>query len=182
MSDLPPSLPRSGGLFVGRLVCENGIGILTEALDLYPGARVDVIGAGPEESRLRTHARVRLLGRVGPAEVQERMRGAAYLVMPSLAYEALPRPLIEAFAHALPVIASRQGALAELVEPGRNGLLFEPGSARDLARRLAWAEAFPEKMRQMGECARADYESRFIAEWSYPKLFGERRRGERASR
>lgn len=173
---------RSGALFVGRLVAENGVGTLLEALDLYPGARLDVIGAGPEEARLRVHPHVRVLGRVGPGEVQERMRGAAYLVMPSLAYEALPRPLVEAFSNALPVVASRQGALAELIEPGRNGLLFEPGSARDLARRLAWAEAFPEKMRQMGECARADYEARFIGDWSYQKLFGERRRSIRASR
>jgi hypothetical protein len=34
-------------------------------------------------------------------------------------------------------------------------------------------------MRQMGECARADYEARFIATWSYPTLFGERRRSAR---
>ena len=47
-------------------------------------------------------------------------------------------------------------------EPGRNGLLF------------------PEKMRQMGECARADYLARFISSWSYPTLFGERRRSARA--
>ncbi len=174
--------PRAGGLFVGRLDAESGTGTLLEALDLYPGARVEVIGAGPEEPRLRAHPRVRLLGRVGPAEVQERMRAAAYLVMPSLAYEATPRPLIEAFASGLPVLASRLGALAELIEPGRNGLLFDPGSARDLARRLAWAEAFPEKMRQMGECARADYESRFIGDWSWQKLYGERRRAIRVSR
>jgi glycosyltransferase involved in cell wall biosynthesis len=172
---------RSGGLFVGRLVAEGGLGTLLEALDLYPGARVDVIGAGPEEPRLAQHARVRLLGRASPSEVQERMRRAAYLVLPSLSYEALPRPLIEAYANALPVIASRLGTLAELVEPGRNGLLFEPGSGRDLARRLAWAEAFPEKMRQMGECARADYEARFVADWSYQRLFGERRRAARVS-
>src|ERR687896_2461793 len=171
---------RGGGLFVGRLIAENGIGTLAEALDLYPGARIEVIGAGPEEARLAGHERVRILGRVGPAEGQERMRAAAYLVLPSLSYEALPRPLVEAFANALPVIASRIGRLAEIVEPGRNGLLFEPGSARDLARRLAWAEAFPEKMRQMGECARADYEARFIADWSYQRLFGERRRAARA--
>jgi len=174
--------PRGGALFVGRLDAESGIGLLLEALELYPGARLEVIGAGPEEPRLHGHARVRLLGRVGPAEVQDRMRAAAYLVMPSLAYEATPRALIEAFANGLPVLASRLGALAELVEPGRNGLLFEPGSARDLARRLAWAEAFPEKMRQMGECARADYESRFIGDWSWQKLYGERRRGIRAAR
>ena len=171
--------PRAGGLFVGRLDAESGTGTLLEALDLYPGTRVEVIGAGPQEPRLRGHPRVRLLGRVGPAEVQERMRAAAYLVMPSLAYEATPRPLIEAFANGLPVLASRLGALAELVEPGRNGLLFEPGSARDLARRLAWAEAFPERMRQMGECAKADYRARFVADFSYPRLFGERRRAAR---
>jgi glycosyltransferase involved in cell wall biosynthesis len=167
---------RSGGLFVGRLVAENGIGTLVEALDLYPGAHIDVIGAGPEEARLAGHACIGILGRVGPAEVQERMRAAAYLVLPSLSYEALPRPLVEAFANALPVIASRIGRLAEIVEPGRNGLLFEPGSARDLARRFAWAEAFPEKMRQMGECANADYQARFLADWGYQRLFGERRR------
>ena len=163
-------------MFVGRLVAENGVGTLVEALDIYPGAKIEVVGAGPEETRLAGHPRIHLLGRVGPAEVQERMRGAAYLVLPSLSYETLPRPLVEAFANALPVLASRLGRLAEIVEPGRNGLLFEPGSARDLARRLAWAEAFPEKMRQMGQCARADYEARFIADWIYQRLFGELRR------
>jgi len=170
---------RSGGLFVGRLVAENGVATLLEALDLFLGARVDVIGSGPEERSLREHPRVRLLGPVSRSQLQERMRGAAYLLLPSLSYEALPRPLIEAFANALPVIASRVGSHAELVEPGRNGLLFEAGSARDLARRLAWAEAFPEKMRQMGECAQADYQRRFGADWSYHRLFGERRRSAR---
>jgi glycosyltransferase involved in cell wall biosynthesis len=167
------------GLFIGRLVAENGLATLAEALDLYPGATVDVIGAGPEEARLAGHARINLLGRIGQAEVLERMQEATYLVLPSLSYQETPRPLIEAFANGLPVIASRVGRLAELVEPGRNGLLFDAGSARDLARRLAWAEAFPEKMRQMGECAKADYRARFLADWNYPILFGERRRAAR---
>ena len=168
------------GLFIGRLVIENGLSTLAEAMDLYPGARIDVIGAGPEEARLAGHPRIRLLGRVGQSEVLARMREAAYLVLPSLSYEDVPRPLVEAFANGLPVIAARIGRLAELVEPGRNGLLFEAGSARELARRLAWAEAFPEKMRQMGEWAQADYTARFGADWTYQRLFGERRRYARA--
>jgi glycosyltransferase involved in cell wall biosynthesis len=167
------------GLFIGRLVIENGLATLAEAVDLYPGARIDVIGAGPEEARLAGHPRIRVLGRVSSAEVQNRLEEASYLVLPSLSTEAVPRPLVEAFSHGVPVIASRIGRLAEMVEPGRNGLLFEPGSARDLARRLAWAEAFPEKMRQMGECAKADYRARFLADWNYPILFGERRRAAR---
>ena len=170
---------RSGGLFVGRLEAESGIATLAEALELFPGARIQVIGTGPEEGRIAGNPNVHILGRVGPAEVQERMARAAYLVLPAISAfnpHGVPRPVVEAFANSLPVIASRLGPLAEMIEPGRNGLLFEPGSARDLARRLAWAEAFPEKMRQMGECAKADYQARFLADWSYQKLFGERRR------
>jgi glycosyltransferase involved in cell wall biosynthesis len=101
-------------------------------------------------------------------------------VLPGCNGEPLPRALIEAFANGLAVIAPQEGAAAELIEPGRNGLLFTPGSARALARRLAWAEAFAERMRQMGECARADYLARFIADWSYQRLYGERRRFARA--
>ena len=150
---------RQGGLFVGRPTPENGIITLTEALALHPGAQVDILAPG--------------------REAQARMRSFAYLVLPSLTCEDLPRPLIEAFAHGLPVIASRIGLLAEAVESGRNGLLFEAGSARELARHLAWADAFPEKMRQMGECAKADYAARWRSNWSYQRLFGERRRAAR---
>ena len=107
-------------------------------------------------------------------ERREHMRRAAYLVVPSASYDE--RPLVEAFASGLAIVACRLGVAAQLVESGRNGLLFEPASARGLARKLAWAEAFPEKMRQMGECAQADYHARLVAHWSYQKLFGERRR------
>jgi len=55
--------PRAGGLFVGRLDAESGTGTLLEALDLFPGARVEVIGAGPEEPRLRAQCRARHDGR-----------------------------------------------------------------------------------------------------------------------
>jgi glycosyltransferase involved in cell wall biosynthesis len=171
--------PRAGGIFIGPLTAEAGIGTLVEALELFPVARIEVIGSGPEGVRLAGHAQVRLAGNLKGDELQSRLETAAYLVLPMLSGDPMPRPLIEAFANGTPVIASRVDSLADLIEPGRNGLLFDPGSARDLARRLAWAEAFPEKMRQMGECARADYQARFGATWSYRTLFGERRRSAR---
>jgi glycosyltransferase involved in cell wall biosynthesis len=154
---------RKGGLFVGALSRESGARTLFAALDLFGGARVEVLA--PDAPRQK---------------VRERMARAAYLVLPGPAYETVPRPLIEAFANSLPVIGSRSGVLAELIEPGRNGLLFEAGSAPELARTLAWAGAFPEKMRQMGEWAQADYHARFGADWTYQRLFGERRRYARA--
>jgi glycosyltransferase involved in cell wall biosynthesis len=170
---------RNGGIFIGPLNAEAGVGTLVEALDLFPGARIEVIGSGPQGIRLAEHPQVRLVGNLQGDELQARLETAAYLVLPTLSHDPMPRPLIEAFANGTPVIASRVGSAAELIEPGRNGLLFEAGSARELARRLAWAEAFPEKMRQMGECARADYQARFGATWTYRTLFGERRRSAR---
>lgn len=147
---------RGGGLFVGPPTAESGAAVLHEALLVFP-------------------ARVELLP--GPRASVQRMRRASYLVLPSLRYDGEPpRALVAAFASGTPVIASRLAGLAELVEPGRNGLLFAPGSSRELARRLAWAEAFPEKMRQMGECAQADYHARFGADWGWQRLYGERRR------
>ena len=152
---------RHGGLYAGPLAASSGLRLLCDAVALYPGAHIEVLGSER-------------------ADLRARMQRAAYLVVPGAGEdEAELQPLMLAFAEALPVIASHAPVLAEHVGPGRNGLLFEPGSARALARRLAWADAFPEMMRQMGECAQADYNNRFIAHWNWRRLYGERRRNAR---
>jgi len=90
--------------------------------------------------------------------------------LPSVWFECFPRTLVEAFACGLPVIASRVGALEELVEHGRTGLLFHPGSDKSLARALDYARAHPEVMREMGANARAAYEKHFSPRRNYKQL------------
>jgi glycosyltransferase involved in cell wall biosynthesis len=162
--------PRDGALFVGRLSPEKGLSVLTAALEALPGITVTVIGSGPLRSTLESNARIRLLGHCSPEAVLRRMCEADFLVMPSICYEQFPRTLVEAFACALPIIASRLGPLAELIDHGRTGLLFEPGSARDLAQTIRFAKENPSLMRSLGKAARAEYEAKYTPERNHQQL------------
>lgn len=171
--DLPaPDLhqTRSGALFVGRLSTEKGIAALASAVTLYPEAFVHVVGSGPQQAELENMPAIRLLGWQQPQDIYALMTKAAYLVMPSIWYENFPRTLVEAFACGLPVIASRLGAMAELVRDGETGLLFDPGNAHDLAVKMRWADSHPDVMRRMGEAARAEYEARYTSETNFGLL------------
>lgn len=166
----PASGPRHGGLFVGRLAAEKGISTLAQAMRLYEGAHMEVIGHGPQALELGTVQAATLLGWLEPQDIYARMSRAAYLVMPSIWYENFPRTLVEAYACGLPVIASRLGAMAELVQDGKTGLLFNPGDADDLAQKLRWADAHPAEMLRMGEAARREYEANYTSEINFRQL------------
>jgi glycosyltransferase involved in cell wall biosynthesis len=160
---------RGGGLFVGRLSVDKGVDVLLDALKAV-AFRVEVIGAGDLQDKVQAQLGEAALGFLPVSEILNRMRQASYLVVPSLWYENFPRILVEAFSCGLPVVASRLGALAELVEEGRTGLLFEPGNARDLAAKLQWAHDNPDAMRQMGQRARQVYETRYTPDINYKRL------------
>lgn len=149
--------PRSGILFVGRLTPEKGVDVLAAAARVSRAA-VTVIGEGPRADDLAREPRLRLLGRRDRAAVQAAMAEAAAVVVPSLWYEGLPMVIAEAFAAGTPVIASRLGGLADLVEDGVTGLHVTPGDAADLARALDRITDAPEAARDMGRMARQVYE------------------------
>ena len=167
----PPVQRRAGLLFVGRLSEEKGIDVLARALALTPpDIAVSVAGEGPLRQLLEAQPRVALLGRVEPEQVYEHMRRATALVMPSIWYENFPRTVVEAFANGLPVIASRLGAMADLIEDGQTGLLFQPGDAADLAAKLQRAASHPEEMARMGAQARRHYDRHLTGESTYRQL------------
>jgi len=90
--------------------------------------------------------------------------------MPSLWYEGFPMAIREAFACGKPVIASRLGALAELVEDGKTGLLFEPGNPQDLAEKIKWMFDHEDECIQMGKNARKVFEEKYTAERNFEIL------------
>lgn len=166
----PEPVDRAGFLFVGRLSAEKGVATLAAAMALPHGIQLRVAGDGPEAPLLDGLAGVTRLGSLPGGAVRREMGRAVALVVPSICYENFPRTIAEAFACGLPVIASRIGALADIVTDGETGLLFEPGDSQDLADKLAWAQANPGRMAEMGLKARAQYEAEFSAEVNYRRL------------
>lgn len=153
---------RAGGLFIGRLSQEKGIGVLLAARREHGLSDVTVIGGGEAyEHEVAQAFGAAYMGFQPLDAVVARLRQASFLVLPSICYENFPRTIVEAYACGVPVLASRMGAMAELVDDGVTGLLFEPGDARDLAAKVAWAQAHPADMLAMGRRARAVYEQRY---------------------
>jgi glycosyltransferase involved in cell wall biosynthesis len=170
--DLPPPevRQRSGLLFVGRLSEEKGIGTLLKASSDVASGSVRIAGEGPEAGAVNAAPNIVPLGTLRACAVLDEMRSAVALVMPSVWYENFPRTIVEAYASGLPVIASRIGALAELVSEGETGLLFRPGDSGDLAEKMAWALANPDLMAEMGRRARRQYDANFSADVNYRRL------------
>ena len=135
----PRSGPGSYFLFLGRLATEKGIDTLLDAWRLLgPDVQLVIAGEGPQGGSLRKAAPsgVEFRGEVAPSEVAGILANARALLVPSRWYEAAPRTIIEAYAAGVPVVASRFGALPEMVQEGVTGFLAEPDDAASWADRV----------------------------------------------
>ena len=150
---------------VGRLGPEKGHRILLEAVERLTreGFELELwcLGDGPEraplEELVRTldlGERVRLAGWVDGDAVREAIVAGRALVLPSFA-ESLPVVVMEAFALARPVVATKTGGVSELVEPGVNGWLVDPGSVDQLADALRDVLSMPlPRLAELGRAGR----------------------------
>lgn len=160
-------------LFVGRLLGDKGVRELAEAMRLVkprrPGVRLTLLGdlgaanrtavraeevAGWERDGLLRHA-----GRTD--DVRPFLAAADAVVLPSYR-EGMPRSLLEAAAAGRPLLASDVPGCRELVQDGRNGLLFPVRSAEGLAKAIErFADTPPNQRRAWGAAARALAEQQF---------------------
>jgi glycosyltransferase involved in cell wall biosynthesis len=168
---IPVKNTASNALFVGRLSQEKGMGTLLEAWkDL--NIELKIAGTGPLEQSVRNNPNdnINYLEGLDRQSVLAEMRSATFLVMPSEWYEGFSMVLVEAFSQGLPVIASRLGGMAEIVEDRVTGLHFEAGNAADLAQKVLWLSKHPDECFEMGKNARNVYEQKYTAETNYQLL------------
>ncbi len=156
---------------VGRLVGWKGLRVIVEALRQLPqDVHYLVVGEGPDDARLRQQAaqlgvaaRVHFAGRVAHDRLRQVLLQADLLLQPSLGEESFGITLVEAMACGLPVFASKQGGMLEIVVPGTTGELLPPGDAAAWRGAIAQLLQQPERMRALGAAGRA----RAVAEFTW---------------
>jgi glycosyltransferase involved in cell wall biosynthesis len=164
-------------VFLGRLSNEKGITTLIRAWEQGGLGRqlpLKLIGSGPIEAEVRSAAArgcgIECLGRMPARDAYEVVGRATLLVLPSEWYETFGRVAVEAFAKGTPVVASNLGAMAELIDHGRTGLLFRPGDSDDLATKVRELLAGPQRLAVMrGEC-RQEFEAKYTAPQNVRRL------------
>jgi glycosyltransferase involved in cell wall biosynthesis len=160
-------------LFLGRVERDKGVFVLLDALARAHAAgagwRLVCAGTGDVAAARAAAARagladeaVRFVGWVDGAAKSAWLARCAALVLPSL-IENMPVVLLEAYAHAKPVIATRVGGIPDMLTDGCEGWLVEPGDAGELALALiaAWQR---DGLPAMGRAARERFTAQYARE------------------
>jgi len=154
---------------LGKLGERKGTPQLIAALELLAG-RTDwtatIAGDGAvHETRLAAQkaaieGRVTIPGWLNATETDDLLRRTDILVLPSY-WENLPMVILEGFAHGIAVVSTPVGAIPEVIESGRNGLIVPVGDVATLATALRRLIEDADLRRRLGDRAREDHATRY---------------------
>ena len=139
--------------FIGRISAEKGIKLLFEAARRMPSQNFAVAG------RLRKKfdslnvlpQNVKYFGFLTGAALERLYQETCALILPSICFEGYPNSLVSAMSYGKPVIASKIGAIPEIVDDGVEGLLFEPGNIEEMVKKIRKILDDPVRAKKMGE-------------------------------
>jgi glycosyltransferase involved in cell wall biosynthesis len=149
---------------VGRISPEKGQRLLIEAVAALVkenrNVRLRLVGDGPDRQAMETlcenlgiSAVVSFDGWKGADELIQVYAETDVFAMASL-YEGIPIVLMEAMAMQLPCVAPRVGGIAELIDNGVSGILYNPTVEAELTHALRHLAESPESRERIGKAAR----------------------------
>ena len=152
-------------LSMGRLTPQKSVDVLIRAIPLVlervPQLQVDIVGQGPDRTRLERLTwstgltrHVRFHGYV-PGELRDELAASAWIAVCASSFEGWGVVCMEASARGLPVVGSHVQGLREAIRDGETGLLFEYGNERGLADAVVTLLTDSELRMQMGKAGRA---------------------------
>ncbi len=151
-------------LCMGRLTPQKSVDVLIRALPnvlrVFPNARLDIVGQGPDRRRLEILAwslnlanHVRFHGYL-PGPIRDELAARAWVAVCPSVFEGWGVTCLESSARGLPVIASNVNGLRDSVRDGETGLLVTHGDSVGLASAITELLGDPERRREMGEAGR----------------------------
>jgi len=172
----PEFIPGKYIVYFGRLHPQKGIMTLIKAISSLEDVNLKIVGDGPQKLELENTLKENNINNieiVGPKygeDLKNIIKKSAFVVVPSTSYENAPFSVIESFALGKPVIASNLGGLPEMINDGKNGLLFNSGDIKDLKEKIDSLYHNPCAIRSMGLAARLFVEKNFTPEKHYEEL------------
>jgi glycosyltransferase involved in cell wall biosynthesis len=131
-------------LYLGRQESSKGIDCLISAFENLnkerPLAHLIIAGAKGSYSKqlqkfLNTHSSINIMDDVTELVKAELLKLSDILVLPSQ-YESFGIVFLEAWSFKKPVVGADIGAVASVIENGKDGLLFKPNNANDLTEKI----------------------------------------------
>ncbi|PHR28094.1 MAG: lipopolysaccharide N-acetylglucosaminyltransferase [Desulfotalea sp.] len=158
--------------FIGRISPEKGVDHLLEVAATNPHIKFKAAGRYEKASELVTEApdNFSFQGHMPYDKVSQFMLQSRLIVLCSIWYEGFPMVLVEAMLRGRPVIASRIGGIAEIVDDGITGLLYEAGNTQDLAKKINYLWDNPKLCREMGVAGRKKALQEYTPDTYYNRL------------
>jgi glycosyltransferase involved in cell wall biosynthesis len=158
--------------YIGRISYEKGIPTLMAAARSLPDVQFRAAGAYDRMSHLlgEASANFRFDGHLNAIQLREFYQRSRIIVLCSTCFEGFPTVLVEAMLYQKPVICSRIGGLSEIVEDEKTGLLFAPGDAHDLAKKIETIWKSPALCSSMGQAGYDKAMQKYGHEQYYDRL------------
>ncbi|WP_084517328.1 glycosyltransferase family 4 protein [Desulfatiglans anilini] len=158
--------------FVGRISAEKGIEDFVAAAERLPEVPFALAGNYDQMPGLpdKSPKNVCWMGFLTGSALDEFYRRSRILVFPGRCFEGFPNVIASAMAAGKPVIASRLGAVREIVDHEKTGLLVEPRNVSELAGSIQRLYADPSECLRMGEAGRIKAGTCYSQEAVYRKL------------
>lgn len=168
------NLPERYVVFYGRIGEEKGIRLLMKIWDSIDDIPLVVMGSGPLEDEFRSWSaqknNVYFLGYTEHDNCLAIVKGAEFVVFPSIWYEGCSMVEIETESLGKCLIATDLGFSSEAVKDGVNGYKVELGNISEFTYRINELWKSPEICLEMGKRARDDYLDKYTPEDNYRQL------------
>jgi glycosyltransferase involved in cell wall biosynthesis len=136
-------------VYAGRVEYIKGVHLILEALKILKETKnlavpLEIAGGGSEDyvNGLKSYCienhltEVKFLGDLKKNELFDLYESSAVSIVPSLWYDNMPNSALESLSLGTPVIGPNHGCFPEFIFDDENGLLFRPGDAEDLAKKI----------------------------------------------